>query len=409
LLTADLVHVRRRGDVLHVIPLTEAEKPRAHELASATLTLVRGHLGLPRGALLEAWGQLAIAPTENRLARALFKLALDACSFDEGTDIDPVVLRSEVFTEAAARRSSASGLDRTVLLQAIAGSRGIEVDAVEEALYADLPTAHILRQAPLPGPDGLLARYELAQHQAVLLRAVHVQARVHSASAAGYRALFRKLKFHRLLYAISKLDRGVGYAIAIDGPFSLFEQTTKYGLKLALALPAIMDCDKWDVSADLRWGKDRRPLRYHARGNAGPAASPARETAVLADDVAALFSQLRSQTTDWDIAPADSVLDLPGLGVCVPDLQFTHRVQGHRVFLEVLGFWSRDAVWKRVEMATAGLPHPIVFAVGKHLRVSEEVLAKDAPAALYVYARTMQAGAVMERVEAVARSGRQDP
>jgi hypothetical protein len=70
--------------------------------------------------------------------------------------------------------------------------------------------------------------------------------------------------------------------------------------------------------------------------------------------------------------------------------------------LEVLGFWSRAAVWKRVEMAAAGLPHPIVFAVSKHLRVSEEVLADDTPAALYVYARTMNARAVLARVEAVA-------
>jgi hypothetical protein len=68
----------------------------------------------------------------------------------------------------------------------------------------------------------------------------------------------------------------------------------------------------------------------------------------------------------------------------------------------VLGFWSRSAVWKRVEMVEAGLPHPIVFAVSKHLRVSEEVLGSDTPAALYIYARTMNARAVLERVEAVA-------
>ena len=53
-------------------------------------------------------------------------------------------------------------------------------------------------------------------------------------------------------------------------------------------------------------------------------------------------------------------------------------------------------------MVEAGLPHPIVFAVSKHLRVSEEVLGSDTPAALYVYARTMKARAVLERVEAVA-------
>ena len=401
MLTADLVHVRRRGDRLVVVSLTEAERPRALELATSALALVRAHIGLPRGALLEAWSQVATTPTENRLAAALFKLALDTCEFDESATIDPVELRREVFTRAASlRQNSTSALARTDLLQEIARSRGVDVDAIEEALYADLPTAHVLRKADLPSPDGLLSTYELAQHQAVLLRAVRLRARVGNANAAGYRSLFRKLKFHRLLYTIEKLGRDSGYAIAIDGPFSLFEQTTKYGLKLALALPAIMACDTWDVTAELRWGKERRSLNYHLRS--GTIAAQRESAADLPGEVAALLSDLRHQESPWQAAPADDILDLPGIGVCVPDLEFVHRESGQRVLLEVLGFWSRAAVWKRVEMVAAGLPHPIVFAVGKHLRVSEEVLGDDTPAALYVYARTMNARAILERVEAVA-------
>jgi predicted nuclease of restriction endonuclease-like RecB superfamily len=240
----------------------------------------------------------------------------------------------------------------------------------------------------------------MAQHQAVLLRAVRLRARVLCASPAGYRALFRKLKFHRLLYTMEKLERGAGYAIDIDGPFSLFEQTTKYGLKLALALPTLMACDAWDVDAELRWGRDRRPLRYHARGGSVVPANAA--AAELPDEVTGLLGDLRAQESPWQAAPADAILDLPGIGVCVPDLEFVHRETGRRVYLEVLGFWSRAAVWKRIEMASAGLPHPMVFAVSKHLRVSEEVLANDTPAALYVYARSMNARAVLERIEAVA-------
>jgi predicted nuclease of restriction endonuclease-like RecB superfamily len=401
LLTADLVHVRRRGDLLHVVSLCESERPRARELAASSLALVRAHVGLPRGALLEAWGQVAVAPSENRLARALFKLTVDRCEFDEGVAIDPVELRREIFTRAAnLRRSSTAEFARASLLQEIAHGRGMDMDAIEEALYADLPTAHILRRTDLPSPEGLLSIYELAQHQAVLLRAVHLHARVFCASASGYRAIFRKLKFHRLLYTLEKLGRNAGYAIDIDGPFSLFEQTTKYGLKLALALPAIMACETWDVTAELRWGKDRRPLRYHLRGGAtAPDSAPPTE---LPDEVSALLGELRAQESSWLASPSDAILDLPGIGACVPDLEFVHRESGQRVYLEVLGFWSRAAVWKRVEMAAAGLPHPIVFAVSKHLRVSEDVIPDDAPAALYVYARTMNARGVLARVEAVA-------
>jgi uncharacterized protein len=401
LLTADLVHVRRRADQLIVVPLSDADRPRAQELAGIILALVRAHVGLPRGALMEAWAQAPISPSENRLARALFKLATDACDFDEGAAFDPSELRREVFLRAAqARRAAARNFDRIALLEELARARGVDVATLEETLYADLPTAHLLRKADLPSPDGLLAQHDLAAKQAVLLRAVRVQARVFSTHAAGYRALFRTLKFHRLLYTVAKLDRGTGYAIDIDGPMSLFEQTTKYGLRLALALPAIMACDTWDVRAELRWGKDRRPLRYHLRGSQTKAADLA---ANLPDEVAELLSDLRKHASDWQVETADAILDLPGIGVCVPDLELIHRESGRRVFLEVLGFWSRAAVWKRVDLVQAGLPHRIVFAVSRHLRVSEEALPDDVPAALYVYARTMNARAVLERVEDVAR------
>jgi len=400
LLTADLVHVRRRGDLLLVVPLGESERPRARELASTAIELVRAHVGLPRGALLEAWSQVALSPSEARLGRGLFKLATDACEFDEGTTLDPIELRRELFTQAAQfRRSGAGEFDRQHQVQAIAERRGVDADAIEEALYADLPTAHLLRKADLPSADGLLAQYDLAQHQAVLLRAVRLQARVFGATASTYRTLFRKLKFHRLLYRIDKLDRSKGYAVHIDGPFSLFEQTTKYGVQFAMVLPAIMECDVWDLSAELRWGKDRRPLRYHVRGNC--TARPTAE-APCSGEVMALLSDLRMAAADWDVSLADEILDLPGVGLCVPDLVFVQRRTAKKVFLEVLGFWSRDAVWKRIELAQAGLPHPIVFAVSRHLRVSEEALRDETPAALYVYARAMNAKAVLERVAAVA-------
>jgi predicted nuclease of restriction endonuclease-like RecB superfamily len=103
----------------------------------------------------------------------------------------------------------------------------------------------------------------------------------------------------------------------------------------------------------------------------------------------------------WRTRPATCLLDLPGVGVCAPDLEVEHQDTGRRVYVEVLGFWSRDAVWRRVEMVEKGLGAPIVFAVGQHLRVSEAVLGQEAPAALYVYKRTMLPKALLERVQAV--------
>ena len=64
----------------------------------------------------------------------------------------------------------------------------------------------------------------------------------------------------------------------------------------------------------------------------------------------------------------------------MPDLELRHASAASTVYLEVLGFWSRDAVWRRVELVERGLPQRIVFAVSKHLRVSEEALDDEHPA-----------------------------
>ena len=88
--------------------------------------------------------------------------------------------------------------------------------------------------------------------------------------------------------------------------------------------------------------------------------------------------------------------------MCAPDLAFEHTGTGECIFLEVMGYWSRAAVWKRVELVQAGLPQRILFAVGQQLRVSEAALDDELPGALYVYKRTMSARAIAERLDALA-------
>ena len=393
MLTADLVHVRRRADRLFVVPVSAAERPRALELATAYLDLARAHVGQSRGALSDACGAVDVEPREQRLARGLLKLVLDRCEFEENAALHPVELRRTIFTRTAATRCQAEHpvLDREAI-----------------ALFADLADAHILRAARLLSPEALLAEYHLAQHQAVLLRALGVRATVWSATPAAYRHIFHKLKFLRLLHRIERLPKDAGYRIAIDGPYSLFESVTKYGLQLALALPALMAADRFTLEADLRWGRDRQALRYALRGplpgqfpdeNAAP--DRGHPVDQLPEEVAALLHDLAALPGPWRPTPSHTILDLPGVGQCVPDLQFVHQETGQTVYLEVLGFWSRDAVWKRIELARKGLA-AVVFAVSKHLRVSEAALDDDLPAALYVYARVMNAAAILQRVQEVA-------
>ena len=405
MLTADLVVARRHKGELRVAPLDERTRARAEEIAAAYLAIVMAHVGRPREELDEALAAVEVHPRERKLADGLRKLLDDRCDFDAGEGADPEALRREVFTRAAAARAAlddGAAFDRARVLAEAAAARGIDAASAGEALYADLRAAHRLRAVETITAAALVARYDEAQLQAVLLRATRITVEVACAAPEGYRALFRKLKFLRLLPAIAPLDGG-GYRLVIDGPLSLFESVTRYGLQLALALPAITACDAWRLEADLRWGKRREELSFRLEGRGGTGLASDEGELPLAADVAALVESFRALGLPWRVAPAPAILDLPGVGLCVPDLAFDFTggpaEGGERVWLEVLGFWSREAVWRRVELVERGLPHRILFAVSDRLRVGEAALSDELPGSLYVYKGAMSARAVAERIE----------
>ena len=399
MLTADLVDVRRVGKELRIVPLDARVRARATELAGLFLHLARVHVGRSREEFEEACAAVASGPRERRLCAGLCKLIEDRCEFDAEAPVDPAELRSEVFLRASQARTEGT-FERKSLVARIAEERSLSASALEQALYADLRGAHTLKAVDAIAPAALVEVYELAQAQAVLLRAVRIIVEVDCRTPGAYRALFQKLKFLRLLYSIQSRREG-GYRIEIDGPFHLFESVTKYGLQLALALPAVRACDSFHLEAEVRWGKDRVPLTFRMQEQnhpSGPAAEPPR----LCDEVTRLIQSLQALETQWTVSPSTDILNLPGIGLCVPDLVFRYPAMSTPIYLEVLGFWSREAVWRRVELVESGLSHRILFAVSKHLRVSEEVLGDELPGALYVYKRVLNARAVLDRVESLA-------
>lgn len=402
MLTADLVRATCRSGQLHVTPLAGKQRVRAAELAAGYVAIAAAHVGKAQHELDEAFAAVDVAPREAKLAAGLIKLIEDACEFEAESPIEPRQLRSDVFTLAAAARRALSAdqrFDRAAVLARAAEPHAATPERIEQALYSDLKSEHRLLRAPELSPEALLERYDLAQLQAVLLRAVKITAHVACASPAAYRDLFRKLKFRRLMFQISPGPAGT-YRIDIDGPYSLFDSVTKYGLQLALMLPTLLAADRIAIQADLRWGKAKAPVSFNLerKGNAS-----ADDAVRLPDEVAAVLEQFRAPRDGWTARLADAVFDLPGVGICIPDLCFAHT-SGVQIFLEVLGYWSRDAVWQRVELVQKGLAAKVLFAASERLRVSEQVLADHPSGALYVYKNSLSAKALLDHLERLRRA-----
>jgi uncharacterized protein len=407
MLTADHVDARRKDGELVLARLDARTLGEAHELAEAYLEAVRAHVGRTREELNEALSPIDTGARKRKLALGLRKLVDDACVFDAEATLDPVAVRRAIFLRGAAlrrAREEARPFDRDAVFAEVAASMGRSSAELEAALFSDLRGEHVLRSAPTMDARSLVEAYELGRAQAVLLRAVRVTCEIEAASPGPLRAFFSWLKFHRLLFTVArKSDHEL--TLVIDGPFSMFESVTKYGLRLALVLPALRALDAWSLVADVRWGKEREPLVFRMSSKGAAERTPAEAAPHLADEVRALLDGLEKLCTarsPWKAEVASVLLDHPGLGVCIPDLVLRRRDGGDPVYVEVLGFWSRDAVWKRVELARRGLGARVVFCASSRLRVSAEVLDDEAPAALYIYKGKPSARALLERIEQVA-------
>lgn len=404
MLPPELTRARKREGKLTLSPLSAAERARATELAQQLLDVTLASHGQVREEVEAGWAAVPAAAKERKLLLGLTHLVESRSEFSSASGVEPERVRRAVFERAASWRASlAPGerWERSAVLAQVAAELSTTPEALEAGLYADLRSAQRLERCPATNAAALVADYELVQVQSVLLRAVRIQAEVGGASPDAYRELFRKLKFRQLLFRIESLQAG-GYRLEIDGPLSLFGATTKYGLELALSLPALLSCGQLRIKAELRWGKRREALTFEQ--TFGPAPSVGADGGTRSD-VQELLESL-TQQRGWHARLSDKLLDLAerGGGVLVPDLELSReRGDGARdtVLVELLGFWSRDAVFRRIEAAERGLSERVLFVVSSRLRVSEALLDGVEAASLYVYKGKINASALIRKAEAL--------
>jgi predicted nuclease of restriction endonuclease-like RecB superfamily len=422
MLPPELTRARKREGKLTLSPLSPADRARALEVSEALLSVTRASLGQDREEVEASWAAVPVAAKERKLLLGLTHLVEARSEFTSPVGVEPEAVRLAVFTHAAQMRAELGPgeyLQRDSVLAKAAEELGISAEQIDQALYADLRSAQRLERCPVHTSTALVADYELVQVQSVLLRAVRIEAEVKAGRPDAYRELFRKLKFRQLLFRVEPLSAG-GYRIEIDGPMSLFGATTKYGLELSLSLPALMSCGQLRLKAELRWGKRREKLSFEqtyamsadSGGTDGKAVAAQPHDGVRTE-VAELLESLQTNAS-WQVRLSDKLIDLTaqGGGVLVPDLELTRTgVAGKpgrepAVLVELLGFWSRDAVFRRIEAAQKAAEGkankaPLLFVASSRLRVSEELLDGVEAASLYVYKGKINAQALLRKAESL--------
>lgn len=374
MLTADLVRASVRQGALHPRWVDPAD-PELQAGAAALVAAFRDHVGRQSGALDDAITELTMTRADPLLWNGLVKLLYDRTTTATRAAAPPPAIRAAVFAEAG-RRWPIRPESRAEALDAAALTLGIDVGAIEAGLHADRADEQWLEAFDAPEPEALLRDYNLALAQAALFKARAVRVELTGLDPKRARAVVRELKFRRLLARIEPLTDG--FRLVVDGPLSIFKQTSRYGLQLALFLPALVRCPRWVMEADVTWGKASRPVTLklsHAsplevtghHGDRGTWVSAEEEHFVQA------FAAL---DTPWRLEPAARLVDLDGRDLLAPDYTLVHP-DGREALVDIVWAWRKKGFEARLELLRRAAPDNLIVLLHERGVVDEGATPPD--------------------------------
>jgi predicted nuclease of restriction endonuclease-like RecB superfamily len=356
-------------------------------VAGDLIGLFQRSVGLSRGALAEALRDYEGDSLDYPVIRGLAAVIQGRCTFASpapGAGGGDSPLKSADLREALFRQGPVTQktdlFSRATREQVVAevGDRfGLAGEQVDVALFADLAEEQILLDSGEPfAPGDLIARYNLELARGLLYWAREVRLRVHD----NYKDLFKYIKLFKLMHTIRPLAEGElagGYHVTLHGPISPFVKSTiRYGVQFAKFMPALLLCQRWHMEADVQppGGRSRGPLRYtlddrtdlrtHFRAS-GPF-----DSQLEADFAAEFEAKYGGARRQWELAREDELI-LMGDTVMIPDFSFTHRKDGRRALLEIVGFWHPDYLRRKLEKVRQAGRSDLILLVYKSANVAE--------------------------------------
>ena len=409
MLTSDLLLTRTEGPYLYP-RYVRTDAPRFTRMAEELIALYAAHAGKPRRELTAALSQYAEDRTDFRIQRGLAKLLRDdRCEFEEQAVAPPLEIRRRLFALARENHPVVLQPDfihpvtKDELIAEVAREYKAEPEQLAWALYADLAENHILTCFEPPEPVWLLQRYNVALAQALLYRCVRMKLSVFRNIPSRYKQLFKFIKFYQLMHAIEG-DLDSGYEILLDGPVSMFRLSQKYGLKLAVFLPALLLCTRWKMEAEIVTAAGEQ--RYFPLDESANLVSHYRDStlydSLLEKTFAERFSALESA---WKIEREVAIINLKET-VFIPDFAFRHA-DGRTALMEIVGYWRPEYLKKKLMKLRRSGRQDMLIAVSAKLNVSQDDFT-DVPGTVFFFKNRINPQEVIARLEQVGRDARHE-
>lgn len=403
MLPSELLIHRRRGE--QIIPKRLPLSPENRSQAEVTIAQFQASIGQPKHMLDAAIAELEGTSPDFKVQRGLAHLLESGfCTFEVVSPIDPLSLRRRVFElanqQAPSRDRAVAVLERVATELTAEGDREILPAELQQSLYADLPQNRILTQFDPPTPEALIHRYNLSQVQGIFYRASHLRIDAYRNDPGEYKLLFRYLKLFQLMTYIEG-DEDTGFTISVDGPASLFKASTRYGLSLAKAIPALLHVTKWRAIATLQ---DSDPLNrspqerfYELTADCElvshyPAGKPF--DSLIEESFAKRWETMK---TEWKLEREVHLIPIPG-SVAIPDFRLVHP-DGRSWILEIVGYWRPEYLRKKFAQVIKADRPDWILAISERLNLEKAGLdARQLPAKVIWFKDRLAPKAVLEAI-----------
>jgi len=373
MLTKDLLRFKTSGGYAKP-SFIKTDDPRLLSLAERLIALFENSVGSIREELDEQLDHLTAAYNDMKLARGLVKILLDRAEFSGCGEQDYPAARHALFLRSAALLGSEQCPDDPAEYRARLMA---DEPVLTNGVYPDLPENERLTAVKKTFPKELLERYNMALAQSLMLYSDGLDCQVCAEDQGALRRLLKYLKFFRLLFRAElvppkKKGDPPMIRLQIDGPASILDNSTRYGLQLASFFPAVCTMRLWQVSCGLKLRT--RSLRLRLDESSRLVCHYTNFGAYIPEEFR-MFQEYFNQTPDraWTMIPRESYLKLEGNLLTFPDFRFRSD-SGTEIDVELFHQWHKTPLKERLDYLEQHPETPLILGVDRVCLKADEEL-----------------------------------
>ena len=320
-----------------------------------------------KGDLLQKIGLLE-SEYDYKLVRGLLALLERRSVFGQSNSISsnatPMLVRKKLFEESSRRGLALSDAQRQDIIHNIASHLHISSQDVENLMWSDKDEHLELIQFDSLSPKDLILWYNLSLLQTLLFKCTRME--FYIKGGLYWKQVLRDVKKYGLMYSLeyssenytknnSSSENIDSVSCILEGPFSLFKMTDRYGTSMAKLLPSITRTPTWRISGSIIKKTDDGQKIYSFELSSENTQEFLRTTIdvenqnnddyVYDSSIEAAFAKRFQQHFDqndkfgWKISREPNPLIADGKAM-IPDFLFERF--GRKVYLEIVGFWTRE-------------------------------------------------------------------